>query len=58
MHYVFLRNVFFYLCIDMVVLVVVTKPDPAVYSVDIVEYFVMKVKKKYEDREEMINLGL
>ncbi|KEH26556.1 hypothetical protein MTR_6g464570 [Medicago truncatula] len=31
------------------------EPDPEVYSVDVAEFFVTKEKKKYEDREEMIN---
>lgn len=32
---------------------VVANSDSEVYSIDVVEYFVLK--KKYEDREEMIN---
>jgi hypothetical protein len=34
----------------MVDLVVVSKSDPKVYCVDVVEFFVTKEKKKYEDR--------
>jgi len=44
---------FFYVCIDMVEPAIVLKHDPEVYSVDIVEYFVSKEKKKYEDIDEM-----
>lgn len=34
----------------MVDLVVISKSDPEIYSVDVVEFFVTKEKKKYEDR--------
>lgn len=52
---IFLHNVFFYVRIDMVELAIVPTPDPEVFSVDIVEYFITKEKKKYEDIDEMIN---
>ena len=39
----------------MVDLDVVPKPDPEAYSVDVAEFYVTKDKKKYEDRDEMIN---
>jgi predicted NACHT family NTPase len=39
----------------MVEPVFVRKSDTNVYSIDVVEYLVPKDKKKYEDREEMIN---
>ena len=48
-----LFDLFFYIYIDMVEPPIISKSDPEVYSVDVAEYFVPK--KKYKDREEMIN---
>jgi len=41
----------------MVDLAVIPKLNPEVYFVDVSKKFVMKVKQKYEDKEEMINLA-